>query len=224
MADKADIQYKLNKYFKTSGVVKIHDDGVVDVGGSVTLMSLWHKLPVKFGVVTDVFMCASSQLTTLEGAPHSVGDLFDCGSNQLTSLTHAPRHVGKNFRCDNNLLTDLSHAPTHVSGYFNCAKNKLTDLSHAPTYVQDNFACHGNPLTSLKGLPDHVGGTIWPTWHPQLPVLRVLTGREVQFMNITPESEQVAHILNKYMGQGKPGAIRAAAELIRAGYKDNARW
>jgi hypothetical protein len=34
----------------------------------------------------------------------------------------------------------------------------------------------------------------------------------------------VNEIMTKYEGQGKPGAIKAAAELIRAGYKENARW
>jgi hypothetical protein len=224
MADQADIKDKLRRYFLISGTIKIHTNGVVDVAGSVSLNSLWRKLPVQFGEVSGSFTCASSHLTTLEGVPHTVGDTFDCSSNSLTSLAYAPHHVGKHFRCSHNQLTSLQHAPSHVQGYFNCAKNLLTDLVHAPTHVQDNFTCHGNPLTTLNGLPDHVGGTIWLTWDPQLPLLRALTGRQVQFMNITPESEQVAGILNKYMGSGKPGAIRAAAELIRAGFKDNARW
>jgi hypothetical protein len=36
--------------------------------------------------------------------------------------------------------------------------------------------------------------------------------------------EPVNSIMNKYLGQGKPGAIKCAAELIKAGFKDNARW
>jgi hypothetical protein len=224
MVDKADIQDKLRRFFKVQGEATIHASGVVDVQGNVTLKSLWRKLPVQFGVVTGFFLCAGSQLHTLEGAPHSVGDVFDCSSNALTHLTHAPRHVGKHFRCSDNLIQSLQHAPTHVSGYFNCAQNRLTNLLHAPTYVELNFTCHGNPLTSLKGMPEHVGNTIWITWDPQLPLLRTLVAKEVQFMNQNSQSVTVDKILNKYVGQGKPGAIRAAGELIKAGFKENARW
>lgn len=224
MADLLDIQNKLKRFFKVEGKVKIYASGVVDVDGHISLTSLWRKLPVKFGVVSGIFICANSQLTTLEGCPTHVGETFDCSQNALTSLMHAPGHVGKNFRCSNNQLTSLAHAPRRVQGYFNCARNQLTDLTHAPEWVQDNFSCYENPLTSLTGMPAHVGKAIWLTYDAQLPLLRTLVAEEVQFMNITPESDQVADILNKYMGSGKPGAIRAAAELIKAGFKDNARW
>jgi hypothetical protein len=36
--------------------------------------------------------------------------------------------------------------------------------------------------------------------------------------------QPVSDIIHKYLGQGKAGALKAAAELIKAGYKDNARW
>ena len=34
----------------------------------------------------------------------------------------------------------------------------------------------------------------------------------------------VKKIMAKYAGQGKRASLSCAAELIRAGYKDNARW
>jgi len=36
--------------------------------------------------------------------------------------------------------------------------------------------------------------------------------------------EEVAVILNKHVGGGKAGALKCALELIKAGYKENARW
>lgn len=224
MVNKALIQDNLSRYFKVNGKIQIHDSGVVDVEGNVTLKSLTRKLSVQFGVVSGFFLCAGSQLQTLEGAPHSVGDVFDCSMNELISLTHAPRHVGKDFRCSDNLIHSLQHAPTHVSGNFNCAKNRLTNLLHAPKYVELNFTCYRNPLESLEGVPDHVGKTITLTYDATLPLLRTLVAEEILFMNATATSEQVAQILNKYMGSGKPGALKAAAELIKAGFKHNARW
>lgn len=226
MTDKADIQDKLRRFFRVTGkgAILIHPSGVVDVDGHVRLSSLWDKLPVKFGKVTGTFICSGGKLTTLEGCPTHVGDVFDCSSNMLTSLAHAPTHVGRHFRCSDNQITSLAHAPKRVEGYFNCGKNQLTNLTHAPEWVQENFTCYSNPLDSLTGMPDHVGGAIWLTYNAQLPLLRTLVAKEVQFMNIYPESDQVAEILNKYMGQGKVGAIKAAGELIRSGFKENARW
>jgi hypothetical protein len=224
MADHTDIKDKLSRFFSIQGKIKIHSSGVVDVDGHVRLSSLWPKMPVQFGKVTGVFICANSRLTTLEGCPTHVGDNFDCSGNMLTSLEYVPTHVAKNFRCSDNQITSLAHAPSRVEGYFNCAKNQLTNLTHAPEWVQDNFTCHQNPLTSLTGIPVHVGSAMWLTYNAQLPLLRTLVAQEVQFMNITHDSGNVAYILNKYMGQGKPGAIKCAAELIKAGYKENARW
>jgi hypothetical protein len=43
-------------------------------------------------------------------------------------------------------------------------------------------------------------------------------------MNVMNAPTPIVEILNKYVGQGKSGAIKCAAELIKAGFKDNARW
>jgi hypothetical protein len=45
------------------------------------------QLPVKFGTVNRSFDCSYNQLTSLEGAPNTIGGYFFCGGNQeLTSL------------------------------------------------------------------------------------------------------------------------------------------
>ncbi len=61
--------------------------GTVNVTGNVVLTSMnLERLPVQFGVVSGQFFCGNNRLTTLEGAPDSVGGHFGCGMNQLTSL------------------------------------------------------------------------------------------------------------------------------------------
>lgn len=47
--------------------------------------SEFSRLPVKFGTVGG-FFCCDNQLTSLQGAPSSVGDHVYCSFNQLTSL------------------------------------------------------------------------------------------------------------------------------------------
>lgn len=130
-------------------------------------------------------------------------------------------HVTGHFHCHKNQLKTLMGCPTRVTESFWCAQNQLQSLEGAPNYVRGNFQCNDNPLKSLQGAPYFVGGEWYLDYDKELPLLRTLNAARV-FMWPVPEA--VIDILNKYNGMGKPGAIKAAAELIRAGYKGNARW
>lgn len=142
---------------------KIDDDGLVNVEGDVNIRSLitkfiLDKIPVKFGNVTGSFECNGNKLTSLEGAPKSVGGNFDCRSNQLTSLEGAPKSLGGDFDCGVNKLTSLEGSPIKVKGVFNCNGNNLISLKGSPESVSD-FDCGSNQLTSLEGGPIKVKGT-----------------------------------------------------------------
>ena len=113
---------------------------------------------VKFGKVSGYFNCHHNRLTTLVGAPQSVGGDFWCYNNQLTTLVGAPKTVGGAFSCHRNQLTTLVGAPQSVSGSFNCGENQLTSLVGAPQSVGGAFNCENNHLTSLEGAPQAVGG------------------------------------------------------------------
>ena len=52
--------------------------------------------------VTGTFDCYGNKLTSLVGAPSSVGQHFNCYGNKLTSLAGAPASVGGNFYCHRN--------------------------------------------------------------------------------------------------------------------------
>ena len=222
MVDVDEIESDLDKYFKIKGSIKIDPStGVVDVDGDVDLIKKIKRLPVKFGTVSGYFYCYGKHLISLSGSPRSVGGDFDCYDNQLTSLVGAPDHVGGSFYCFNNQLTSLAGAPDHVGGYFDCGVNDITSLEGAPARVGRDFICYENKLTSLEGLPAQVGGSFVCTYSKSLPVLRLMVYPTVHIYDAPP---QLNDIINKYKGQGKPGALKAAAELIRAGYKENARW
>ena len=111
---------------------------------------------VRFGKVSEHFVCGYNQLTTLEGAPKTVGGYFECENNELTSLVGAPQTVGGDFDCHDNELTTLEGAPQTVSGYFDCHDNNLTTLEGAPQSVGKSFLGGGNQLTSLVGAPKTV--------------------------------------------------------------------
>ena len=104
-------------------------------------------------VVKGNFYCSENKLTSLDGAPQTVGGDFNCSINQLTSLEGAPKEVGGGFSCFHNELTSLEGAPQTVGGYFSCSNNQLTSLESAPKEVGGDFNCSNNQLISLLGLP-----------------------------------------------------------------------
>ena len=134
--------------------------GLVDVDGSFNCggEGLTDFKGVRFGVVKRDFFCDENQLTSLEGAPQSVGGSFHCNLNQLTNLAGAPQRVGGGFYCSTNGLTSLVGAPETVNGNFWCSRNSLTSLEGAPQEVGGDFICDDNSLTSLGGAPQRVGG------------------------------------------------------------------
>ena len=86
------------------GDYTINDDGSIDVDGDVDLScKKLTKIPFKFRNVSVYFTCSNNQLTSLEGAPNTVGGSFSCHNNQLTSLECAPNTVDGNFYCHNIL-------------------------------------------------------------------------------------------------------------------------
>ena len=105
MVDKNEIMELFEKYFKTADEITIDDKGLVSCTGDVGLQpELKHeRLPVSFDMVDGDFWCHNNQLTTLEGAPTSVGGDFRCYHNQLTSLEGMPAVEGTLW---------LSYSPT----------------------------------------------------------------------------------------------------------------
>jgi hypothetical protein len=89
-----------------------------------------------------------------------VGESFFCYYNQLTTLVGAPQTVGGSFFCYGNRLTSLVGAPQTMDGNFWCQSNQLTTLVGAPQTVGISFWCHQNQLTSLVGAPQTVGGNL----------------------------------------------------------------
>ena len=200
MVDNHEILNLLRMHFNTIGKVTIDQQGLVSCTGDVEARLHMSRLPVQFDHVGGDFYCGHKQLVSLEGAPRYVRGAVHVHNNQLTSLQGAPRYVGTSFYCNDNQLTSLQGAPQDVGG---------------------NFYCIDNKLTSLEGAPSHIGSRIMLTYSPTLPLLRVLSYKMI-FISDSPP--QLIAILDKYTGQGKKGALPCAAELIKAGYKDNARW
>ena len=147
----------------TDGTWEINPQtGLIDVYGDFECKE--QGLPdfkgVRFGKVTLSFNCSDNSLTSLAGAPQSVGKFFNCSDNSLTSLEGAPQEVGASFDCSDNSLTSLEGVPRTVGGSFYCSEYFLTSLEGLPEgfSVDGNFNCSYNQLISIKGSPQIVGG------------------------------------------------------------------
>ena len=118
MVDRASIQDLLISYFVLDGRYTINDDLSVDTTDSVIVRARGRnvfpngKLPVKFGTVMGDFDVVNTGLTTLAGAPHTVGEAFMCSANKLTTLEHGPQSVGHMYVIGTNPLTTLDGYPT----------------------------------------------------------------------------------------------------------------
>ena len=117
------------------------------------------RLVFKLKEVTGRFRCDYINISSLEGAPETVGEDFLCTNNsKVTSLKGAPKTVGGDFWCTNNpKLTSLKGAPETVVKNFWCTDTNISSLKGAPKTVGEDFWCNDTPkLTSLKGAPKTV--------------------------------------------------------------------
>jgi hypothetical protein len=147
-------------------------------------------------------------------------------------LKHLPKMpvqfgtVGGNFTCEDCDLQTLWGSPHTVGGEYNCLGNNITDLEYSPVNAQ-TLVCGGGDLPSLAGLSEHIPSVV-VKYSSHIPLLRLLNHEDITVYT-DPHGEilePVQNILDKYkaVGNGKKNAIACAAELIRAGYKGNARW
>jgi hypothetical protein len=61
--------------------------------------------------------------------------MFYCDNNRLTSLVGAPQTVGINFYCQNNQLTSLEGAPQTFDGSFYCHGNPVSKETLASIFA-----------------------------------------------------------------------------------------
>lgn len=235
MVNKDKIQRDLHWYFWDANTeqplhedqYEIDDEGLVHVIATDiqrNRVSLTGLLPVQFGEVDGDFLVDEMNLISLKGAPTWVYGRFNCDRNQLTHLEHAPKKC-EDFSCSHNKLVSLTHAP-EVGNTITCDHNMLTDLTECPA-AKEVFAAY-NPFVKLTHTPGHIH-QLTITYEPNLPLLGLLSVHHVEIFD--PDTgeymDKLSKILNAHTGKGahnKAQMLTCAAELIKAGYKGNARW
>ena len=176
------------------------------------------------------FDCSNTKITSLQGAPTSVGGSFDCQNTKITSLEGAPTSVGDDFNCYDTNITSLEGAPTSVGSYFDCRNTKITSLAGTLTSVGGNFYCRNTKITSLENVHHyihHIGGTFFLTnCLIKSNVLGVLwIGCDEQGRprpdgkapkKIELDNKQVKDILNRYLGKIHSKEMTPREALLQA--------
>lgn len=125
-------------------------------------------------------------------------------------------------------IKTLKGSPLEVGGTFECVSNDIQSLEGAPIRVGGDFIIVNNKhLRSLDGLPKNINGIIRLSCLPELGLLRLITN-DIKNIELQNAPDDLNKIFKKYMGKPTPGARKSAAiacslELIRAGFKGNAR-
>lgn len=202
--NEQEIKQLIDANFTIKGKIKVNPNGVVDVDGDVECKDNFEsgQMPISFGVVTGTFNVAYGGLKTFKGSPHTVGGDF------VSQLNHTET---------------LEGAPAKVGGFFHISFNSV-------------------PLTSINALPQSIGhatsfseAAVTVPWSENLGLLRLITN-DIQYKNSSTKPpldlehapKEIIDILMKYIGKPTPEARRSAAiqctlDLIKAGFKSNAR-
>lgn len=200
----AEIQDRLNVFFtiKKGSHIDI-TDGIVNVDGNVLLRS--------------------NRITNASSAKKA-----EYKARSVNELPVKFGNVSGEFKCHIQALTTLNGSPDRC-GSFSCTGNKLRNLIGGPAHVDTDYFCYSNPLQTLDGLPDFIGRLLWIPFRKNMPLLKVFFVKGIQTVYVNAatadmsDARTIQDILNKHLSNGPKGAIIAAAELTRTGFKEMAR-
>ena len=221
---KIDIAAKCLEWFTCSYPLEVDPDGRIRTIGSVRMKYPAEdgKLPVRFSVTGD-FYIQGMNISDLEGCPDEC-QTFWAASNPLTDLRGGPQHVSGDYIVNGCGLTRLDGIAKYIYADLRIFNNSLDSLDGlADVNVHSYVLATDNPITRLRDLPRCY--QIMLTWSPRIPVLRMVVNNkrpEIRFSepSIPPGFNE---IMDRYENQG-PGALSACAtELIKAGFRGNAK-
>jgi hypothetical protein len=173
-----------------------------------------------------------SSFITFDPINHSFDILTDVTAERMFDrLPVKFGRIGGNFNMAYTGLDTFEGFPRVIEGHCWCNQNKLTSFQGSPQVIEGNFLVQDNPISIMSGFPEHIQGLVSLDYTSQLPLLRLLSAKDGVGLGPASWPDQrkgeyakVQNILNKYAGTGKRGMLGAAAELTKAGFRDNARW
>lgn len=226
---------KVVKDMRIDDTVKVNPDGTVNITGRTYLtgQNIHNAEKIPFDIMTcdgDLSMHSNTGLTTLKGCPlHVKGDFDVDDCPKLTSFEHAPRKIDGDASFYKCKITSMKFAPTFVGGELDIMRNEITSIEDMPNMtVLSHIDMRRNKIKSFKGIGSKLkcNGEIDISGNPvESHVLGfiLIEGLEaVKFdhyeggQSSTKEVEQMRialKIVNKYLGKGKAGVLKAQGEM-----------
>jgi len=145
----------------------------------------------------------------------------------VTDVKHIEQLLRTHFRFWGDYTIDPVSGKVHVAGMVILTISPL--IKKLPVqfgHVAGSFHCTDNTLNTLEGSPDHVDEWFEVDYTPTMPLLRTLVAQKGVGLNGKNVPLKLDSIINNpdYRGRGKAAALKVTGELIRAGFKENARW
>lgn len=222
----------------------------VDIANNLNLGKKAVTLPFTVNFVDGVYGCSNLKLTNFINAPKSVSHMVNCDRNRLQSLKGCPQGATQ-LNCYDNLLTNFEYCPTTVTNLM-AHRNQINTLEHVPPSVQ-YLSVDKNNLTSFKGLPSScksINATDNPisslnglekcnnleniniTLRENMSILKLAIANKRVLFQINgddqPGTETIQEIFNsnikKYPSELKRRILEVQYALIKAGYKEHAKW
>jgi hypothetical protein len=119
----------------------------------------------------------------------------------------------------------LAGSPLRVEGAFVCEDNaKLVDFKGQTSYIGGHMYLRQKKPINLTGFVKYFPEIHGAIWLGALPTNILSLLSVVGLTQITIEGNiEVQNIMNKYLPMGKKGMMQCQVELIKAGYKDQAK-
>lgn len=140
--------------------------------------------------------------------------------------------VSGNFDCHACMIKDLTGCPQKVGGNFNAGWNPILTLKGSPKWVGGNYNVQECvDLYNVSDVATHVGGEFVVGWRKHMGMIRPLMYSSRINLQKPPQystwddihdMQLVQTVFDEQAGTGKAGALKAAGELIRMGYKSTA--
>jgi hypothetical protein len=215
----SEIRATLMDSFDIDGRAIVNKNGTVDVTGdcrSTTNNVPFQIIPVKFNKTGD-FRITHKILSSLEGCPKIAGN-FSFNATNLTSLQYSPKLVSGNYICYDG--------------------GSLSSLEGVTPKIGSNLCFYRNPSITLEQISKLTCETkldIILNYYKDLALLRLLHPtftNSVKQIRFEDEPDPPAFIIvQKYLKKilveklpWKKAMIDCQYELIKSGFKGNAKW
>jgi hypothetical protein len=123
----------------------------------------------------------------------------------------------------NQKLTELPVTFGRVEGNLDASRQNIKTLKNFPQVITGNLYTEDN--RNLRQFYDcniqEIQGVWYTDYKESQHLLKMLVARKIQ---LTDAPKEVTQIMNVHAGKGRTGMLRATVELIKAGFKENARW